>query len=115
MGTAKQVLNLWYLGAVSEVEDKVTAAILPCKRHHVNSLRAWVPFSVLSSPAEWTLPPEETAVKALRRQRPVPCSSPGAMKVLLMLHRMNQSVLVAMSSITKEGLLASKPTFVCRC
>lgn len=104
-GTAKQVLNLWYLGTVSEVEVRVRAAVLPCKRPHVNSLRAWVPFSVLPSPAEWTRPPEESAVKALRRQRPVLCSSPGAMKVLLTLHRMNQSV-------TKGGLLASKTAFV---
>lgn len=67
--------------------------------YKVNSLRDWIQFSVVDSSAKWTLPPEGSVVKALRSQRLVPCSCPGGMKLLLTLHRMNQSILAEMGRI----------------
>lgn len=71
----------------------------------VNSLRDRIQFSDMYSSAKWTLPPEESVVKALRSQSLVPCSSLGGRKLLLTLHRMNKSILAEMNRVTKEGFL----------
>lgn len=73
--------------------------------YKVNSLSDRIQFSDMYSSAKWTLPPEESVVKALRSQSLVPCSSPGGRKVLLALHRTNESVLAEINRVTKEGFL----------